>query len=64
MFGFAAFAFSFITMFVLSSASRNRRERRPHSPRLQIAGYFLSGLLMGTSLLLAIAAAAGVELPI
>ena len=60
MLGFAAFAFSFVTMFVFTSASRNRRENRPHSARLKMAGYFLCGLLLGGAAILALIAATGV----
>lgn len=60
MLGFAAFAFSFLTMFVFTSASRNTRERRPHSRKLQLAGYFLCGLLLGGSVILTLIAATGV----
>ena len=60
MLGFAAFAFSFFTMFVFTSTSRNRRENRPHSARLQMAGYFLCGLLLGGSAILGLIAATGV----
>jgi len=60
MLGFAAFAFSFFTMFVFTSTSRNKRENRPHAPRLKMAGYFLCGLLLGGSAILALIAATGV----
>lgn len=59
MLGFAAFAFSFLTMFIFSSVSRNTRDRRPHSPKLQLAGYFLCGILFGSAALLALVAAMG-----
>ncbi|HKR16081.1 hypothetical protein [Rhizorhapis sp.] len=60
MLGFAAFAVSFITMFIFSSASRNARHSRPHSPKLRLAGYFLCGLLFGSAVLLTMVAAVGI----
>ena len=64
MIEFAAFASSFITIFILSSAARNRREGRRNPKILESAGYFLCGLLFATAAILLFVAMAGIELGI
>lgn len=56
MFEFAAFTYTLLASFVLTSAGRNRRARRPHAPVLMLAGtvlmalsFTLSALLLGTA---------------
>jgi hypothetical protein len=44
MFEFAALTYGVLTSFVMASASRNRRERRGHSPLLILFGLGLMGL--------------------
>lgn len=62
MIEFAAFASSFVTIFVLSSASRNKREGRHNSRLLQSIGYFLCGLLFATAALLLLIVVTGLQL--
>lgn len=59
MIEFAAFASSFLTIFVLSSAARNRREGRRNPQHLEYVGYFLCGLLFGTAAILLLMAVVG-----
>ena len=49
MLEFAAFSYTLLAGFILSSANRNRRQRRPHPPMLKLVGF----VLMSTSLTLA-----------
>src|SRR3546814_11304023 len=59
MIEFAALTFSFVTIFVLSSVTRNKRERRMNPKQLELAGYFLCGLLFASAAVLLLAAAQG-----
>src|SRR3546814_14674132 len=54
MIEFAALTFSFVTIFVLSSVTRNKRERRMNPKQLELAGYFLCGLLFASAAVLQI----------
>ncbi|HEX7871439.1 MAG TPA: hypothetical protein VF475_00915 [Sphingobium sp.] len=49
-------------MFVLSSASRNRKQGRAHAPVLVYAGYLLCGLSAGAAIGLPLVASMGVDL--
>ena len=56
MLEFAAFSYTLLASFILSSADRNRRQRRPHQPLLKLAGivlmamsFTLAALLLGTA---------------
>jgi len=52
----AAFAYSFLVAFVLSSVKRNRRANRPGAPMLKLVGLALmSGSFAMAGLLLALA---------
>lgn len=52
----AAFAYSFLVAFVLSSVKRNRRYNRPGTPMLKLVGLALmSGSFAMCALLLALA---------
>lgn len=62
MIEFAAFASSFVTIFVLASATRNKRQGRRNSKRLENAGYFLCGLLFATAVILLFIAVTGMQL--
>lgn len=62
MIEFAALASSFVTIFVLSSATRNKRHGRRNSRMLESIGYFLCGLLFATAAILLLAAAIGAPL--
>lgn len=44
MLEFTAFTYTLLASFVLSSATRNRRERRPHAARLVMAGWVLMSM--------------------
>src|SRR3546814_4475173 len=59
MIEFAALTFSFVTIFVLSSVTRNKRERRMNPKQLELAGYFLCGLLFASAAVLLLADAQG-----
>src|SRR3546814_19721252 len=59
MIEFAALTFRFVTIFVLSSVTRNKRERRMNPKQLELAGYFLCGLLFASAAVLLLAAAKG-----
>ena len=52
MFGFAVFTYGLLASFVWSSAERNHRDARPHSPALRYAGYLVVGLSTGTAVAL------------
>jgi multisubunit Na+/H+ antiporter MnhB subunit len=62
MIEFAAFASSFVTIFVLSSATRNKRHGRRNSKMLDSMGYFLCGLLFATAAILLLVAVTGWQL--
>lgn len=64
MIEFAAFASSFVTLFVLSSATRNLRQGRGHSKMLERVGYFLCGLLFATAAILVMVAVTGWRLDV
>lgn len=42
MLNFAVFIYGLLAMFVLTSASRNRREQRPDAPILALVGWGLT----------------------
>lgn len=52
MLEFAAFTYTLLAGFVLSSARRNERERRPHAARLVMAGWVLMSMSFALSLML------------
>lgn len=58
----AAFAGSFLAIFVLASATRNKRHGRPNSRKLENAGYFLCGLLFATAAILLLIAVTGMQI--
>ena len=49
----AAFTYSMLSGFVLSSASRNKREGRGNHPMLDHVGYFLIGISIAIAVILA-----------
>ncbi|MBN8831930.1 MAG: hypothetical protein J0G94_15205 [Sphingomonadales bacterium] len=57
MLAFAGLIYSALLSFVLSSASRNRREGRAHAPMLIYVGYVMCGLSAGGAALLPVWAA-------
>ena len=44
MIEFAAFSYTLLAGFILSSANRNRRQRRPHPPMLKLFGVVLMAM--------------------
>lgn len=57
----AAFTYTLLAGFILSSAGRNRRDRRPHHPILRLFGivmmamsFTLAGLLLGLATYVAV----------
>jgi hypothetical protein len=60
----AAFTYSLLSGFVLSSASRNKREGRGNPPMLDYVGYGLVGVSIVISLILAYLALTGEGLPV
>jgi hypothetical protein len=60
---FLVLAYGFVTTFILSSLSRNRREERPDAPILTYAGHgLLAASVTAAALSLAIAALAALGL--
>lgn len=60
----AAFTYSMISGFVLSSASRNKREGRGNPPMLDYVGYALIGVSIAVMALLSYAAFTGLQVPL
>jgi hypothetical protein len=60
--GAAVLIYGFLTSFVLSGASRNRRENRPNPRIMEWTGQVLMGISVGVSLILLYHAAAGIEI--
>lgn len=60
----AAFTYSMLSGFVLSSASRNKREGRRNPPMLDYVGYVLIGISIAIATSLAYAAAMGMTIPL
>lgn len=59
----AAFTYSMLSGFVLSSASRNKREGRSNPPMLDHVGHFLIGISIAISMVLAYVAMMDLDLP-
>ena len=60
--GAAVLIYGFLTSYVLSGASRNRKENRPNPMILEWTGHLLMGISIGLSLILLYHAAAGIEI--
>lgn len=60
----AAFTYSMLSGFVLSSASRNKREGRANPPMLDYVGYVLIGMSIAIAIMLSYAAATGMDIKI
>lgn len=60
--GAAVLIYGFLTSFVLSGASRNRKENRPNPKIMEWTGQVLMGISIGVALILLYHAAAGIEL--
>lgn len=58
---FAGLIYGLLLSFVLSSATRNRREGRSHPKMLVYVGYLLCGLSAGAALLLPLWAGLALE---
>ncbi len=52
MLEFTAFTYTLLASFVLSSARRNERARRPHAARLVMAGWVLLSMSFALALML------------
>ena len=52
MLEFTAFTYTLLASFVLSSAGRNRRDRRPHAAKLVMAGWVLMSMSFALALML------------
>ena len=52
MLEFTTFAYTLLASFVLSSARRNQRLRRPHAARLVMAGWVLMSMSFALALML------------
>lgn len=52
MLQFAALVYGLLAMFILNSASRNRREGRMHPPMLVYTGYVLCGISLAVAVAL------------
>lgn len=59
--GAAVLVYGFLTSFVLSGASRNRRESRPNPAILEWTGYVLMGISIGIAAILFYHVAMGIE---
>jgi len=59
--GAAVLVYGLLTSFVLSGASRNRRENRPISRMMESTGLVLMGISIGVALILFYYAAMGIE---
>ncbi|MCE7795003.1 hypothetical protein LWE61_00375 [Sphingobium sufflavum] len=62
MLQFAIVIYGLLLSFVLSSASRNKREGRAHARSLVYVGYILCGLSAGAAVGLPLVASMGVDL--
>ncbi|MET0360216.1 MAG: hypothetical protein ABW048_00540 [Sphingobium sp.] len=62
MLHFAVIVYGLLLSFVLTSASRNRREGRTHARALVYVGYILCGLSAGAAIGLPLVAGMGVDL--
>ena len=62
--GIALFVYGLLTMFILSAASRNRREGRPNPAMVMRTGFVLVGVSIGASLILGMMAVTGTPLDI
>ncbi len=60
--GVAVLIYGFLTSFVLSGASRNRRENRPNPRMMEWVGHVLIGVSIGMALMLLHSVANGIEL--
>ena len=60
----AVFTYSLLSGFVLSSASRNRREGRDNPPMVDYVGYALVGISIAIAGMLAYLVVTGAELPV
>ena len=58
------FTYSMLSGFVLSSATRNRREGRENPAMVEYVGYVLIGVSIALLVMLAYLALTGVDLPI
>jgi hypothetical protein len=58
----AAFTYSLLSGFVLSSASRNKREGRGNHPMVDYVGYLLVGASVAIALCLVYIALSGAEI--
>lgn len=58
----AAFTYSLLSGFVLSSASRNRREGRDNPPMVEYVGYGLIGISIAVVMMLVYVLMSGAEL--
>ena len=58
----AAFTYSMLSGFILSCASRNKREGRPNHPMIDYVGFFLIGVSIAIALGLVYLAFSGEEL--
>lgn len=61
MLQFAILVYGLLLSFVLTSASRNRREGKAHAPMLVYVGYLLCGLSAGAAVGLPLVASMGVD---
>lgn len=52
MFEFAALTYGLLASVLLSSAQRNCKMSRPHSPTLLYAGYLFCGLSIGAAVIM------------
>lgn len=59
--GAAVLIYGFLTSFVLSGASRNRKENRPNPKILEWTGLVLMGISIGIALILLYHAAMGMD---
>jgi hypothetical protein len=59
--GAAILVYGFLTSFVLSGASRNRRESRPNPAILEWTGFVLMGISIGVAMILFYHLAMGIE---
>ncbi len=62
MLQFAIVIYGLLLSFVLSSASRNRREGRAHARPLVFVGYILCGISVGAAIGLPLIASMGVDI--
>lgn len=60
--GAAVLVYGLLTSFVLSGASRNRRENRPNPRMMEWTGLVMMGVSIGISLILLYHAAMGIEI--